>query len=329
MLNALDAPATKNNEQSEELKNSESETSQNTDSDTSPPLEEFSQQTTQSLRFSGILKRRSSDDEIKVLYDSETRSCEESPIASTSQTPNPPRKNKRCLDERDDPPSCERYKKRLRNDVRPPCLEESFRSNEALKEFDWSPNRKRALEDLDNDLWLHYQSNSQTEIQRAAKFRLAAEMTNYLRANYRGDITLLCVGSTVTRLGSYNSDLDLCLLAVPILPWVPDPQDREATLSVLKQLRKYLYKFFARNYYCNQIEFIPAKVPILRVLGIKLGNDWEIDVDINVNNVTGIRNSHLLAYYAQVCMLSFACVLAEESIVNQVRFFFDRQNLGK
>lgn len=50
--------------------------------------------------------------------------------------------------------------------------------------------------------------------------------------------------------------------------------------------------------FASKVEFIPAKVPILRLNLHDSGLDLE--VDLNVNNVAGIYNSHLCHYYAML-----------------------------
>ncbi len=75
------------------------------------------------------------------------------------------------------------------------------------------------------------------------------------------DSYLFAVGSTVNGLGSFNSDMDLCLV-VPD-PYVGSGTDRRYALQVLNEARWLL----VRNRWLVQgVQLIPAKVPILKMV---------------------------------------------------------------
>lgn len=106
---------------------------------------------------------------------------------------------------------------------------------------------------------------------------------------------LLAVGSTVNGCGSYNSDMDLCLsMGSASLP-SKDP-DR-IKIHAKRNLKKLGRELSSLNI-INQIELIPAKVPILKISFNPPFNS--LDVDINLNNRAGIYNSHLIYHYTRI-----------------------------
>lgn len=93
------------------------------------------------------------------------------------------------------------------------------------------------------------------------------------------------VGSTLSGFGSNTSDMDMCL----ILNHRNESDPRSEAIDILEAI-------------CPVFELIPnlikkelilAKVPILKLRETEYG----IDIDINVNNAVGIRNTHLLHAY--------------------------------
>ncbi|NXK67565.1 GLD2 polymerase, partial [Sylvietta virens] len=97
---------------------------------------------------------------------------------------------------------------------------------------------------------------------------------------------LFLVGSSLNGFGSRTSDGDLCL----VVKEEPVNQKTEA-----RRILSLVQKLFSTKL-CNYIErpqLIRAKVPI-----VKFRDKVNVDFDLNVNNVIGIRNTFLLRTYA-------------------------------
>ncbi|KER28557.1 hypothetical protein T265_13546 [Opisthorchis viverrini] len=101
------------------------------------------------------------------------------------------------------------------------------------------------------------------------------------------DAGLFIVGSSMNGFGSDESDMDMCLTVTS-----RDLTQKKEAFAVLSQLLPPLRKCsFIRN-----LHLIRAKVPILKFRDTLAG----VDCDLNVNNVVGIYNTHLLAMYTRI-----------------------------
>ncbi|VDD91768.1 unnamed protein product [Enterobius vermicularis] len=106
--------------------------------------------------------------------------------------------------------------------------------------------------------------------------------------------SLFVVGSSINGCGTNDSDMDLCLN----LPHYHTKCSgfRRSSLEALDSLMAFILK--NKPDFIIDCELIPASVPILRlVLSVSFGL---LKVDLNVNNISGIYNSHLLHYYSSI-----------------------------
>lgn len=98
---------------------------------------------------------------------------------------------------------------------------------------------------------------------------------------------LYVVGSSMNGLGSNQSDMDMCLMLTPC-----EVDQRNEAITVLQHASRIL----------NQADFITktqliyAKVPILKFSDKASG----VEMDLNVNNAVGIRNTQLLNCYSRL-----------------------------
>lgn len=139
---------------------------------------------------------------------------------------------------------------------------------------------------LSEEIWQKYVECKQSDEVFSKKMRLLDAVQNVLQETYSYCI-LFVVGSSMNGFGCNNSDMDLCLM------FTNDEinQKFEAT-TILKNVYRILRKCsFIRN-----LELIKAKVPIIKFVDNVSG----IEVDFNVNNVVGIRNTHLLKCYSKL-----------------------------
>ncbi len=122
-------------------------------------------------------------------------------------------------------------------------------------------------------------------------------------------IDLLIVGSTLTGLASDESDLDLCVV-------VEDSFDlRVYRTAVLRKIESLLEKNVSK------IELMNARVLVLRFFS----SQYRIAVEMNCNNLIGIRNTRLLYCYRNI-EIRFAPLLliikkwAKTNFINESHF---------
>ncbi|XP_072039215.1 poly(A) RNA polymerase GLD2-B-like [Amphiura filiformis] len=85
-----------------------------------------------------------------------------------------------------------------------------------------------------------------------------------------------------------SSDADMCLMVTD-----GDMNQKRDAKNILYQLKDYLRD---RCSFMRRLQVIPAKVPIIKFTHKFSG----LECDLNINNATGIRNTHLLQTYAKL-----------------------------
>uniref|UniRef100_A0A0R3RVM5 PAP-associated domain-containing protein n=1 Tax=Elaeophora elaphi TaxID=1147741 RepID=A0A0R3RVM5_9BILA len=171
------------------------------------------------------------------------------------------------------------------------CMEETLAIRSIIKE-------KRAMfakefKLFDEHIWRHFQINGQDDRTFSWKMTVRQKLLTLIRQVYK-DSNLIAVGSTVNGCGSYNSDMDLCICQ----PY--KNHSFEASRSYSIHVLRKLHKKFITNWrqMFKTCQYIPAKVPIIK---LEMAAPYEeLEIDINCNNVAGIYNSHLLHYYSRV-----------------------------
>jgi hypothetical protein len=99
---------------------------------------------------------------------------------------------------------------------------------------------------------------------------------------------LYIVGSSLNGLGNNSSDVDMCI----VLPNQSELIDQHLyAIPVLNMVQALLTK----NDLVSESDLICAKVPILKFKDKKS----QIEVDLNVNNIVGIRNTQLIKCYTR------------------------------
>lgn len=108
---------------------------------------------------------------------------------------------------------------------------------------------------------------------------------------------LYIVGSTFNGCGSYNSDMDVCAI-IPEIDWDDNVKKIPGDKTILKAL--YKIKSDLRRHIRNvkKCFVIRAVVPILQIEFY--GSHAGLDVDLNINNYAGIRNTHLIQQYSKI-----------------------------
>ncbi|OON17070.1 PAP/25A associated domain protein, partial [Opisthorchis viverrini] len=142
------------------------------------------------------------------------------------------------------------------------------------------------MESLSLTIWHFFTSTRQTKTKYAKKVNLRNALHMVVSGVFE-NAGLFIVGSSMNGFGSDESDMDMCLTVTS-----RDLTQKKEAFAVLSQLLPPLRKCsFIRN-----LHLIRAKVPILKFRDTLAG----VDCDLNVNNVVGIYNTHLLAMYTRI-----------------------------
>lgn len=135
-------------------------------------------------------------------------------------------------------------------------------------------------------IWQFYIENKQTEDTYIRKIQLRNAL-HVMFAKYYTNCGLHIVGSSINSFGTEQSDMDLCLTIS-----TKDLQSKKDAKHVLEQLLNNIGQ-------CSYIKdgyIINARIPILKFRDSLSG----VDCDVNMNNVVGIYNTHLMAYYSRI-----------------------------
>ncbi|CAB07197.1 PAP-associated domain-containing protein [Caenorhabditis elegans] len=161
-----------------------------------------------------------------------------------------------------------------------------------------------SVKQLSKLAWDHYLGNAQPDFVFLKKMEARQKLFSEIKKLFPDtEIKLQTTGSTVNGCGSFNSDMDLCL-CFPTNGYkgqVCDDFhcDRNYSTKILRKIDKA----FRRSHWSHPLkkiiktmQLVPAKVPIVKMI---LNGEFDgIEVDINVNNIAGIYNSHLIHYYS-------------------------------
>ncbi|KAI6178759.1 hypothetical protein M3Y98_00536600 [Aphelenchoides besseyi] len=146
---------------------------------------------------------------------------------------------------------------------------------------------------FDQQIMRFFEKHVQNDVTYAWKMKARDQLQSCIRQVFP-NARLFAVGSTVNGCGSYDSDMDLCCVTPD---YMHDGNLRAFGIRTLRKIRKHLFQSYDQEI-MNKCEFIQAKVPILRIEFKDQFNT--LQVDLNVNNEAGIRNSHLLHYYSRI-----------------------------
>lgn len=167
-----------------------------------------------------------------------------------------------------------------------------------------------SVKQLSKLAWDHYLGNAQPDFVFLKKMEARQKLFSEIKKLFPDtEIKLQTTGSTVNGCGSFNSDMDLCL-CFPTNGYkgqVCDDFhcDRNYSTKILRKIDKA----FRRSHWSHPLkkiiktmQLVPAKVPIVKMI---LNGEFDgIEVDINVNNIAGIYNSHLIHYYSLLVFFS-------------------------
>ncbi|EUB55114.1 Poly(A) RNA polymerase GLD2-A [Echinococcus granulosus] len=146
------------------------------------------------------------------------------------------------------------------------------------------------LHDLSRQIEKFFEDNRQTPGKYKGKVEFKNNLYSAASSSFRNS-KMFIVGSSANGFGWERSDVDLCLVIAP-----EEVESKGGDEALLQQLSPLLSKKCS----LAKCEPIPARVPILKLRDQR--SDFECD--LNVNNVVGIYNTHLLAMYARVGSLN-------------------------
>ncbi|XP_076355314.1 poly(A) RNA polymerase GLD2-like isoform X1 [Tachypleus tridentatus] len=147
---------------------------------------------------------------------------------------------------------------------------------------------KKVWDKLSNQVWDYFVNQQQSKEKYRSKMDLKERLSSLLKDKLPNlDFELVVVGSSVNGLGSNRSDMDVCL----VLPHEKVEQESNS-LSILMQILRKIREC----HFIKKPEVIRAKVPILKFTDRISG----IEVDLNINNTVGVRNTQLLNYYSRM-----------------------------
>lgn len=156
-------------------------------------------------------------------------------------------------------------------------------SSAVIKDVPRPPSGYNPMHSITEAIIRYFLENHQTDKAYKQKLQLRDVLFKIFQS-CMPNCGLYIVGSTMSGFGTMKSDMDMCLMITED----GVDQKREAP-EILYLIQKALYKCS----FVRESTVIRAKVPILRF------NDLisKAQVDLNVNNGVGIRNTHLLKYY--------------------------------
>ncbi|VUZ39938.1 unnamed protein product [Hymenolepis diminuta] len=142
------------------------------------------------------------------------------------------------------------------------------------------------LDALSVQIWQLFIEKRQTPATYARKAHFKNALHMIISSVFENSRIYL-VGSSLNGFGSDYSDADMCLVVTS-----QELQGKRDASAILQHIMTPLRKCS----FIKQCNLIQAKVPILKFCDQLSG----VECDLNVNNVIGVYNTHLLAMYARV-----------------------------
>ncbi|KAJ8687070.1 hypothetical protein QAD02_022864 [Eretmocerus hayati] len=139
---------------------------------------------------------------------------------------------------------------------------------------------------LSKAIWDKFEQNQLSQSTFCHKMYLWRYLFFYIKSRFP-HYGLFMVGSTLNGFGTDASDVDMCL------------QFRDTAID---QRSEAIYRLtqimtcLRRSEFISHLELIQAKVPILKIRD----RVYNLEVDLNYNNVVGVRNTHLLYCYSKI-----------------------------
>jgi len=153
------------------------------------------------------------------------------------------------------------------------------------KKFKQDNNNNSNHLQLTDELLDHYMKEKQLETTFTLKWKLCQDLFSMF-VGIVPNLGVYLVGSSANGFATEDTDADICI----VISSYPIDQKREA-VKFLEIIRRALRK----KIFSGACDLIRARVPILRFTDYAT----RLRCDVNINNVTGIRNTDLLRFYAE------------------------------
>ncbi|CAF3391725.1 unnamed protein product [Rotaria socialis] len=177
-------------------------------------------------------------------------------------------------------------KKRLRESYSPkPNKQKKFKQDNNYNNNHNSCSSSNDFQKLNNELLNHYATAKQLESTFTMKWKLCEDIFSMF-VGIVPHLGVYLVGSSANGFATEDTDADICI----VISSYPIDQKREA-VKFLEMVRRALRK----KIFAGGCDLIRARVPILRFTDYAT----RLKCDVNINNVTGIRNTDLLRFYSE------------------------------
>jgi poly(A) RNA polymerase GLD2 len=133
-------------------------------------------------------------------------------------------------------------------------------------------------------IWNYFLSASMKDEDLTRKLQLRKCLLSIFNGAFT-NCRLFIVGSSMTGFATKNSDVDMCLMLS-----MNEIDQKKDAVSILNCISKSLKQLSS----VQNLRVIRAKVPILKFFDNLVG----VECDLNINNLIGVRNTHLLRNYA-------------------------------
>ncbi|KAH9503294.1 Glycerol 2-dehydrogenase (NADP(+)) [Bulinus truncatus] len=154
----------------------------------------------------------------------------------------------------------------------------------AVTEEDFLVPVNPGTEEITVAIWDYFLKSHMTDEDLKKKLKLRKCLLSVMGAAFP-NCRLFIVGSSMTGFATRSSDVDMCLMISE-----QEIDQRNKAMVILQAIAKVLRKCA----FMRSAEVISAKVPILKFFDTVS----QVECDLNINNLIGIRNTHLLRCYA-------------------------------
>ncbi|KAF8387490.1 mut-2 [Pristionchus pacificus] len=179
---------------------------------------------------------------------------------------------------------------------------------------------RKEFEALDKQIRDHWESVKQPEWEYRHKVAFKNKLERILADFLTRPLKLVITGSTVSGVGTANSDADIVLCAPEIIYPLPrDMEDDGRLFTISKDEMKRLFRsrigVVLRR--CKRvldeadlgvkIDYVDAQIPLLKMRGETVdevtGNTFNMEVDLSLSNelfISSLHNTHLIKGYTKV-----------------------------
>ncbi|XP_013063605.2 poly(A) RNA polymerase GLD2-like [Biomphalaria glabrata] len=158
------------------------------------------------------------------------------------------------------------------------------RPTSSVREEDFLVPVNHGTEEITIGIWDYFLTAHMKDEDLKRKLKLRKCLLSVMSGAFP-NCRLFLVGSSMTGFATRSSDVDMCLMITD----QEIDQKYEATVIL-----NSISRVFRKCSFMRSPQVIKAKVPIFKFFDAIS----QVECDLNINNIVGIRNTHLLRYYA-------------------------------